>query len=288
MFWTRVFPNNNDAHPIFHPACAILGLALQIPVCLIHAPTVLYRLVLGNIISTKEASIQNLQYRQPCLSMGASTIQISANANQICETRVCQTTSTTQKSHLSNQKSTTCNTESVPVKTEPTWLQTKCIRKTEPAMQNQLFSIIVATQIIPAREFLHWRKNCCNKHHSWPHDNQESLAPQWPKNVTGAIFTIFTSVHVEMGCAHVYFTVFHAWKVLWVLNVLYVFCMFLLFAQGYSEGDWHGTLVGMNFGLTCHYIPAKPLTSISVVLPLRSPGSETGPYPNYTDIPIQT
>ena len=140
MFWTRVFPNNNDAHPIFHPACAILGLALQIPVCLIHAPTVLYRLVLGNIISTKEASIQNLQYRQPCLSMGASTIQISANANQICETRVCQTTSTTQNPIFQTRNLLLAIRNLSPVKTEPTWLQTKCIRKTEPAMQNQLFS----------------------------------------------------------------------------------------------------------------------------------------------------
>lgn len=234
MFWTKVFPNNNDAHPIFHPACAILGLALQIPVCLIHAPTVLYRLVLGNIISTKEASIQNLQYRQPCLSMGASTIQISANANQICETRVCQTTSTTQNPIFQTRNLLLAIRNLSLSRRNPHDCKQNAFEKQNLQCRTNCFQIIVATQIIPAREFLHWRKNCCNKHHSWPHDNQESLAPQWPKNVTGAIFTIFTSVHVEMGCAHVYFTVFHAWKVLWVLNVLYVFCMFLLFAQGYS------------------------------------------------------
>lgn len=41
-----------------------------------------------------------------------------------------------------------------------------------------------------------------------------------------------------------------------------MFCMFFVcfsyLRKGIRKGDWHGTLVGMNFGLTCHYIPAKP------------------------------
>ena len=259
MFWTRVFPNNNDAHPIFHPACAILGLALQIPVCLIHAPTVLYRLVLGNIISTKEASIQNLQYRQPCLSMGASTIQISANANQICETRVCQTTSTTQNPIFQTRNLLLAIRNLSLSRRNPHDCQTKCIRKTEPAMQNQLFS-----------------NHCCytNYTSAWIFALTEKLLQQtsllttwqsrnpWRPNdpkMSPAQFSRFsrpfTSKWGALTSISRFFTRERFYGFL-------MFCMFFVcfsyLRKGIREGDWHGTLVGMNFGLTCHYIPAKP------------------------------
>ena len=243
---------------MFHPACAILGLALQIPACLIHAPTVLYRLVLGNIISTKEASIQNLQYRQPCLSMGASTIQISANANQICETRVCQTKSTTQNPIFQTRNLLLAIRNLSLSRRDPHDCKQNAFEKQNLQCRTNCFQIIVATQIIPAREFLHWRKNCCNKHHSWPHDNQESLAPQWPKNVTGAISRFsrpFTSKWDALTSISRFFMRERFYGFL-------MFCMFFVcfsyLRKGIREGDWHGTLVGMNFGLTCHYIPAKP------------------------------
>ena len=48
----------------------------------------------------------------------------------------------------------------------------------------------------------------------------------------------------------------------WFLSDL-IFCMvFVCFCdlrRDTWEGDWHRRLVGMNFGLTCHYIPVKPL-----------------------------